>query len=65
MATELANAQTDRSALKAEGQIFEISKAVFFEAAHFMGGTGPVVSQDRAAWAFAALIHHVGSPHDQ
>jgi 6-pyruvoyltetrahydropterin/6-carboxytetrahydropterin synthase len=24
--------------LKAEGQVFEISKAVFFEAAHFMGG---------------------------
>lgn len=38
MATELANPQTDRSSLKAEGQIFEISKAVFFEAAHFMGG---------------------------
>lgn len=38
MATELANPQTDRTALSAEGQIFEISKAVFFEAAHFMGG---------------------------
>ena len=38
MATELADTQTDRSALKAEGQIFEVSKAVFFEAAHFMGG---------------------------
>ena len=38
MATELANPQTDRSALKAEGQVFEISKAVTFEAAHYMGG---------------------------
>ncbi len=40
MATELANPQTDRSALKAAGQIFEISKAVTFEAAHRLPGRG-------------------------
>lgn len=38
MATELANPQTDRSALKAEGHVFEISEAAFFEAAHYMAG---------------------------
>lgn len=38
MAIELTNAQTDRTALKVEGQVFEITKAVSFEAAHFMGG---------------------------
>jgi 6-pyruvoyltetrahydropterin/6-carboxytetrahydropterin synthase len=38
MATELANAQTDRAALSPEGRVFEISKAVHFEAAHYMGG---------------------------
>jgi 6-pyruvoyltetrahydropterin/6-carboxytetrahydropterin synthase len=38
MAAELANPQTDRAALKAEGQVFEISKAVTFEAAHYMCG---------------------------
>ena len=38
MATELANAQTDRAALSPEGRVFEITKAVNFEAAHFMGG---------------------------
>ncbi|MBO6687713.1 MAG: 6-pyruvoyl tetrahydropterin synthase family protein [Henriciella sp.] len=38
MATELTNTQTDRTALKVEGQVFEITKAVTFEAAHFMGG---------------------------
>ncbi len=38
MAIELTDTQTDRSALKVEGQVFEITKAVSFEAAHFMGG---------------------------
>ncbi len=38
MATELANPQTDRPALTPEGQRFEISKAVTFEAAHRMPG---------------------------
>jgi 6-pyruvoyltetrahydropterin/6-carboxytetrahydropterin synthase len=38
MATELANAQTDRASLTVEGRVFEITKAVTFEAAHFMGG---------------------------
>lgn len=38
MATELANAQDDRSSLNAEGHVFEISEAAFFEAAHFMAG---------------------------
>ena len=38
MATELANTQTDRAALSPEGRVFEITKAVHFEAAHFMGG---------------------------
>ena len=38
MAIELTDTQTDRSALKVEGQVFEITKAVNFEAAHFMGG---------------------------
>ena len=38
MAIELTNAQTDRTALKVEGQVFEITKAVSFEAAHYMGG---------------------------
>ena len=38
MATELTDTQTNRSALKVEGQVFEITKAVSFEAAHFMGG---------------------------
>ena len=38
MATELANPQTDRASLSAEGQVFEISKGVTFEAAHYMGG---------------------------
>lgn len=38
MATELTDTQTDRTALKVEGQVFEITKAVTFEAAHFMGG---------------------------
>lgn len=40
MATELANTQTDRSSLKAEGHVFEISKAVTFEAAHRLPGRG-------------------------
>ncbi len=38
MATELANPQTDRPALSAEGRVFAITKSVSFEAAHFMGG---------------------------
>lgn len=38
MATELTNPQTDRAALSPSGEVFEISKAVTFEAAHFMGG---------------------------
>lgn len=38
MAIELTDTQTNRSALKVEGQVFEITKAVSFEAAHFMGG---------------------------
>ncbi len=38
MAIELTDTQTDRPALKVEGQVFEITKAVSFEAAHFMGG---------------------------
>ncbi|MEZ5946605.1 MAG: 6-carboxytetrahydropterin synthase [Hyphomonas sp.] len=38
MATELANTQTDRASLSPEGRVFEISKAVYFEAAHYMGG---------------------------
>lgn len=38
MAIELTDAQTDRSPLNVEGQVFEITKAVNFEAAHFMGG---------------------------
>ena len=40
MATELTNPQTDRPALSAEGRIFEISKAVTFEAAHRLPGRG-------------------------
>ncbi|MEM1146659.1 MAG: 6-carboxytetrahydropterin synthase [Pseudomonadota bacterium] len=38
MAIKLTNPQTDRSAISVEGQVFEITKAVSFEAAHFMGG---------------------------
>ena len=38
MATKLANPQTDRAALTPAGQVFEITKAVTFEAAHYMGG---------------------------
>lgn len=38
MASELANPQTDRSALTVEGQTFEISKAAHFEAAHRLPG---------------------------
>ena len=38
MAIKLTDAQTDRPALKVEGQVFEITKAVSFEAAHYMGG---------------------------
>lgn len=38
MATKLTDTQTDRPALKVEGQIFEITKAVSFEAAHYMDG---------------------------
>lgn len=37
MAIELTNPQTDRTALSVEGQVFQITKAVNFEAAHFMG----------------------------
>lgn len=37
MATELANPQTDRASLKLEGRVFEITKSVNFEAAHYMG----------------------------
>lgn len=38
MAIELTDTQTDRTALNVEGQVFEITKAVNFEAAHYMGG---------------------------
>ena len=44
MATKLTDAQTDRTAvtqpdkLAPEGHVFEITKAVSFEAAHFMAG---------------------------
>ncbi len=38
MAIELTDTQIDRPAVKVEGQVFEITKAVSFEAAHFMGG---------------------------
>jgi len=37
MATELANTQMDRPGLTAGGHRFRLSKAVRFEAAHFMG----------------------------
>lgn len=40
MATEFANPQDDRAALSAVGQVFEISKAVTFEAAHQLPGRG-------------------------
>lgn len=40
MASELTNPQTDRPAISAEGQIFEVSKAVTFEAAHRLPGRG-------------------------
>lgn len=39
MATKLANAQTDRPALSLSGQVFEITKSVRFEAAHFMSSS--------------------------
>jgi len=38
MATKLTDTQTDRTALEVEGQVFEITKAVNFEAAHYMAG---------------------------
>jgi len=38
MATKLTDTQTDRAPLNVEGQVFEITKAVSFEAAHFMAG---------------------------
>ncbi|MEL7031740.1 MAG: 6-carboxytetrahydropterin synthase [Pseudomonadota bacterium] len=38
MATKLTDTQTDRPAMSVEGQVFEITKAVTFEAAHYMGG---------------------------
>ena len=38
MAIELTDTQTDRASLNVEGQVFEITKAVNFEAAHYMGG---------------------------
>ncbi|MEM7329930.1 MAG: 6-carboxytetrahydropterin synthase [Pseudomonadota bacterium] len=38
MATKLTDTQTDRPAMTVEGQVFEITKAVTFEAAHYMGG---------------------------
>jgi len=38
MAIELTDTQTDRPSVKVEGQVFEITKAVSFEAAHYMGG---------------------------
>ena len=40
MATKLTNTQTDRPALSAEGRVFEISKAITFEAAHRLPGRG-------------------------
>ncbi|MEM9667737.1 MAG: 6-carboxytetrahydropterin synthase [Pseudomonadota bacterium] len=40
MATELTNPQDDRIALTPEGQTFEISKSVTFEAAHRLPGRG-------------------------
>ncbi|MEL7480046.1 MAG: 6-carboxytetrahydropterin synthase [Pseudomonadota bacterium] len=40
MATELTDPQTDRLAMTPEGQVFEISKAVTFEAAHRLPGRG-------------------------
>ncbi|GEM_PF-51949 len=39
MATKLANAQIDRPALSLSGQVFEITKSVRFEAAHFMSSS--------------------------
>ena len=38
MAIKLTNTQTDRPALGVAGQIFEITKAVTFEAAHYLDG---------------------------
>lgn len=38
MAIELTDTQTDWAPLEVAGQVFEITKAVTFEAAHFMGG---------------------------
>lgn len=38
MAIELTDTQTDRPSLEVAGQVFEITKAVSFEAAHYMGG---------------------------
>lgn len=40
MAAELANPQTDRASLNAEGRAFEITKSASFEAAHFLSGHG-------------------------
>ena len=40
MAIELTDAQTDRSSVTPEGQTFEISKTVSFEAAHRLPGRG-------------------------
>ena len=37
MATKLANSQTDRASLGPVGRSFEITQAVNFEAAHYMG----------------------------
>lgn len=38
MAIELTDTQIDRSSVTVEGQVFEITKAVSFEAAHYMSG---------------------------
>jgi 6-pyruvoyltetrahydropterin/6-carboxytetrahydropterin synthase len=38
MATKLTDTQADRAALSPSGEVFEITRAVTFEAAHFMDG---------------------------
>lgn len=40
MASELTNPQTHRASLSPDGRVFEISKAVTFEAAHRLPGRG-------------------------
>ncbi|MEO0548536.1 MAG: 6-carboxytetrahydropterin synthase [Pseudomonadota bacterium] len=68
MAIELTDTQTDRASLNVEGQVFEITKSVTFEAAHYMGGKPighPYRNVHGHSFRLSATVAGTVKPHEE